>query len=161
MWESVTRAMADSLPPPHLFAQAVGSLRGWPRKDPSHTLGHMAHYKPPRPSRPSTHEPGNQHMLGCEWHLTCLWHVSSRVKRPAPLQTPGSGPWSMSFIKPSAHTFCLPNVSQKMETSCSLPTCPTYTKSSRGVKYGRSWILGWAVLPCILTFVGGRLVFAF
>lgn len=73
-------------------------------------------------------------------------NMSSRVKCLARLQTPGSGLWNTSSIKPSAHTSCLLNISQKMEISCSLPTCPIYTKSLRGVKYGHLWTLC-VVLP--------------
>lgn len=81
-------------------------------------------------------------------------NMSFRVKCLARLQTPGSGLWNTLSIKPSAHTFCLLNISRKMEISCSLPTCPICTKSLRGVKYGHLWTLRVLFFLCILMLVG-------
>lgn len=66
------------------------------------------------------------------------FHVFFRVTCLALPQSPGSGLWNTSSIKPSAHTFCLRSISQRMEMSCSSPTCQICTKSLRGVKCGRS-----------------------
>lgn len=69
----------------------VGSLRGWPRKDTSQALGHTAYYKPPRLSRPSAHQPGNQCRLGCE-HLTCLFQSE------VPSSTPNPWKWTVEHV---------------------------------------------------------------
>lgn len=77
-------------------------------------------------------------------------NVFSRLKRLAPLQTPGSGLWNTLSIKPSAHTSCLPSISQKMGMSCSSLTCPICTKSLRGVKYGHLRTRGVLLFLCTL-----------
>lgn len=72
-------------------------------------------------------------MWGDKWHF-----VFSRVTCLAPLQSPGSGLWNTLSIKPSAHTFCLRSISQKMAMSCSSPTCQICTKSLSGAKCNHS-----------------------
>lgn len=72
------------------------------------------------------------------WGEINAFHVFSRVTCLAPPQSPGSGLWNTLSIKPSAHTFCLRSISQRMAMSCNSPTCQICTKSLRGVKYGRS-----------------------
>lgn len=136
------------LSPSLLVFRPIGSLWGWPRKDASQALGNTAHDKLlrfPGPVHVSQEASVRRDANGEAYDIK---HVFSRVKCLAPLQAPGSGLWNTLSTKPSAHTFCLLNISQKMEISCSLLTCPIYTKSLRGVKYGHLWTRG-----CCSSFV--------
>lgn len=108
-----------------------------------------AHYKGTRLCWSGACQLGSQYVLGCK-RGDMTPNVFSRLKRLAPLQTPGSGLWNTLSIKPSAHTSCLPSISQKMGMSCSLLTCPICTKSLRGVKYGHLRTRGLLFFLCTL-----------
>lgn len=118
------------------FISPISSLRFRPERLAYMLHEHQvtAHYKETRLCCSGAWQLGSQYVSGCK-RGDGTPNVFSRLKRLAPLQTPGSGLWNMLSTKPSAHTSCLPSISQKMGMSCSLLTCPTCTKSLRGVKY--------------------------